>query len=135
MPVLRPNATLADYELLLPDSRVERLRGMLEKEFPRLPAEFQLATYIQPGGAHPDPRTHQIRILPTYGVFLLVSDNPHPRHKGEVLKTGYAVEMKAWREEEEASWRFVGAGDPALKFFRSAARQHLAALKNWREMN
>lgn len=128
--------TLADFEELLPDSRVEAIWERLRREFPRLPDDVQVATYIQPARLVPS-QLDRTRLVsqPERAVFLVISPNPHPRHKGEVLKSIASCLLTHWREEEDDAWRFAGKGDPAMKFFRLAAREHLAARKNWTELN
>lgn len=128
-------ASLADFEPLIPDSRVERLWGALRQEFPKLPEDFQLASYIQPRKLVPDKVTGELRMIPEQAIFVIVSANPHPRHKGEVLKSMARMSHRDWRSEEDEAFRFVGKGDPAMKFVRALAREHIRAYTNWSELN
>lgn len=129
--------TLADNELLLPDSRVEELWHALRKAYPKLPDDFQVATYIQPARLVPSQSGRgDLRHITERAVFLIVSKNPHPRHENEMLKTIASIPYTAWREEEANAWRFVNGGaDPALKFLRAAARDHIRTWTNYKEMN
>ena len=127
-------ASLADNELLLPDIRVEELWSRLMKEFPKLPHVTNFATYIQPERVVPRPGG-VIAQMPAQAVFLVVSPNPHPRHKGEMLKSIAQTTLEAWRASEAEAWRFVGKGDPALPIFRALCREHLASRKSWSELN
>lgn len=130
------SGTLADFETLLPDSRVERLRDAVAKAFPKLPEDFQLATYIQPSRLVPRPGgSGELVQIGERAVFLMVSPNPHPRYKGQMLKTQASMRMKLWREEEAEAAHFVSGADPALKFFRRMAREHIVARTNWTELN
>lgn len=127
--------TLADFEELLPDSRVEKIWERLRREFPRLPEDVQLATYIQPSRLVPSQLDRSRLVMkPERAVFLIVSPNPHHRHKGEMLKTVMSCSLADWRDEEKEAGHYVGKGDPAMRFFRAGAREHLQARKNWTEL-
>lgn len=99
----------------------------------KLPDVVTFATYEQP----PTPAVRRgIEIeMPAQAVFLVISPNPNPRHKGRIIKTFAAAQLVHWREKEDAAWRFNGAGDPAYPIFKELCRQHLAARKNWKELN
>ena len=127
-------ASLADNELLLPDIRVEELWSRLMKEFGHLPDDTAFASYIQPERVVPRPGGVIAR-MPAQAIFLVVSKNPHPRHKGEMLKSVAQTTLEAWRASEAEAWRFVGRGDPAMPIFRALCREHLASRKSWSELN
>lgn len=124
--------SLAKYDPLLPDSRVEQLEDRLRREM-KLPDVVTFATVEQ-------PPTEVVRrgvlvTMPAQAVFLVVSPNPHPRHRKQLIKTFAAAELAHWREKEDTAWRFAGAGDPAEPIFRELCRQHLAARQNYAELN
>lgn len=124
--------TLAQFDTLLPDSRVEVLRDVLGREL-RLPDEVNFTTHVQPA------RWAQVRgvdrEIPAQAVFLVTSPNPHPRHEGEIIRTHAATALEHWREKEDRSFRFVRAGDPAAVLFRALCAQHMDARRNWNELN
>ena len=125
-------ATLAQFDTLLPDSRVEVLRDVLGREF-RLPDEVNFSTHVQP------ERWAQVRDvdrqIPAQAVFLVTSPNPHERHKGETIRTHAATALDHWREKEDRAFRIVRAGDPAATIFKMLCAQHMDARRNWTELN
>lgn len=124
--------TLAQFDTLLPDSRVEALRDVLGREF-RLPDEVDFATYVQP--EREASVRGVIRMIPAQAVFIVTSPNPHERHKGETIRTHAATALEHWREKEDRSWRVVRAGDPAAIIFKMLCAQHMDARRNWNELN
>lgn len=124
--------TLGKFDPLLPDSRVEQLEDRLRREM-KLPDVVTFVTYEQ------DP-TWVVRkgvevLKPAHAVFIVLSPNPNPRHKGRAIKTFATAQLEHWREKEDTAWRFSGAGDPAYPIFKELCRQHLAARKNYAELN
>lgn len=128
------DSSLARYDTLLPDSRVDVLRDKLGREY-KLPDSVEFATYVQ------DEQWGQKdgleRLVPAHAVFLVVSPNPHPRlaKQKHVIKTHAATELTYWREKEDQSWRFVGRRDPAETIFRALCIQHMDARRNYEELN
>lgn len=133
---VRPDVSksLAQFDTLLPDSRVERIREMILHEFPTLGDDMQIATYVQDRQMIEDPDTGIQRPYEAQAVFLMVSPNPHKRHVGDIIKTNAFTSLKNWREGEK-EYRHSGDVDLALNFFRAIARNHLEILTNWRELN
>lgn len=126
--------TLADFEELLPNSRVERLEGQLRKEM-KLPDEVEFATYEQPPQWYDDEATGLRRLQPAQAFFIVVSPNPHPRHQGKAIKSFAFTPIKDWRSAEAEAGHYAGVGDPALPIFKALCREHLEQRKNWTEMN
>ena len=125
--------TLAQFDELLPDRRVRKIRDALLELYPDLGDEMQIATYVQP--KQMIERENGMSIpYPEQAVFLMVSPNPHPRHVGEIVKTNAFTDLKNWREEE-FNTRHSSDVDLALGFFKMIAREHRAVLQNWRELN
>ena len=124
--------TLAQFDTLLPDSRVEVLRDVLGREL-RLPDEVNFTTHVQP------ERWANVRgverKLGAQAVFLVTSPNPHERHGGETIRTHAATALEHWREKEDRSFRIVRAGDPAAIIFKMLCAQHMDARRNWVELN
>lgn len=126
------DTSLARYDTLLLDSRVEELRDKLGREY-RLPDSVEFATYIQTEQwAEKDGIQRRI---PAQAVFLVLSPNPHPRLSKHVIKTHAFTDLRFWRSKESSAWRYVGIGDPAAVIFRSLCAQHMAARKNYTELN
>jgi hypothetical protein len=124
-------SSLAQYESLLADSRVDALRDKLGREL-QLPDEVEFATYVQDEQwAEKDGLQ---RLVPAHAVFLVLSPNPHPRLAKHTLKSHAATRLSYWRQKEDQMWRFVGRQDPAELIFRALAVQHMDARKNYTEM-
>lgn len=126
--------SLAIYDTLLPDSRVEKIRDQIMQEFPTIGDEMQIATYVQDRQMLQHPETGITQPYEAQAVFVMVSPNPHKRHVGDVIKTNAFTSLKNWREGEK-EYRHSGDVDLALNFFRAIAREHLEILTNWRELN
>jgi hypothetical protein len=125
-------STLAQFDVLLPDARVERLRAKLGQEL-RLPDEVEFATYVQ-------PKRWAVKDgielpVPPHAVFLVVSPNPHPRLAGQTIRSHAATRLEHWREKEDQKWRFAGVGDPAEMIFRALCIDHLRTRRNYQELN
>lgn len=124
--------TLADYETLLPDSRVEQLRALIGKEL-GLPDEVGFATYVQPPT---EVNRRGIYVLePARAVFVVTCPNPHPRYAGKVMMSYATAEYQDWKAREAEAWRFVGVGDPAFGIFKAIARRLMADRRNMQELN
>ncbi len=124
--------TLADYEQLLPDERVWRIREKLGREL-KLPDAVDFATFIVPerwGEQDGIAVLHQATV-----VFAVVSPNPHKRLSSENIMTEATTRLEWWREKEDEVWRFVHSTDPAERIFRALCIQHLEARKNYSELN
>lgn len=125
---------LDQFPELLPDSRVERLWDKLRKEL-TLPDEVEFATYEQPPQWADDPKTGLRTLKPAQANFIVVSPNPHPRHKGRLIKTFAFCDLSGWRDAEREAGHYAGVGDPAEPIFRALVREHLKQRKNWKELN
>jgi hypothetical protein len=68
-------------------------------------------------------------------VFLVVSENPHPRHKGKIIKSYAITPERDWKSAEAEAAHFAGVGDPAYPIFKSLARQHLEKRQAMKELN
>ena len=125
--------TLAQFDELLSDRRVRKIRDEILELYPDLGGEMQIATYVQP--KHLVDREDGISIMnPEQAVFLMTSPNPHPRHVGDIVKTNAFTSLANWRESEY-DLRHSSDTDLALRFFKAIAREHRAVLQNWRELN
>jgi hypothetical protein len=134
--VQRPDISrsLAQFDNLLDNSRVERIREKLLALYPDLGDKMQIATYVQPRQMLQAEEGGLTKPYPEQAVFLMVSPNPHKRHVGDIIKTNAFTPLKAWMEDEREN-RHRSDVDTALSFFKEIAKEHLAVLKNWREMN
>lgn len=116
-------ANLARYETVLSDRRVEALWARISKELNFGSADVQFASYLQP------PRTVEKggRVVSQAEtvVFLVVSPNPHPRHKGRMIKSYAVTPERDWVDAEREAAHFVGMGDPAYPIYKALSRQHL----------
>jgi hypothetical protein len=126
------NTATPDLEPLLPDARVWRLRAQVGQEM-RLDDDVDFATAIEEGGMV--ARGGILVPKPTMVLFIISSPNPHPRHRGRPITSVTRNSLNAWKQMEDARWRFNAAGDPALKIFRALARGHMETVKNFRELN
>lgn len=125
--------SLAQFDTLLPDLRVERIREQLLQMFPSLGDDMQIATYVQDRQMLQDPETGIMKPYEEQAVFVMVSPNPHKRHVGDIIKTNAFTSLKNWREGEK-EYRHSADVDLALNFFKAIAREHLEVLTNWREL-
>ena len=122
---------LAQYEPALAQSRLDDIHFQVLKRV-RMPDEVDFATYIQPPVE--GKRNGLYVLLPENVVFLVVSPNPNPRYQNKLIKTFAVVSMEDWRAKEGERWHYVGAPDPALPIFTEMARQHMAARRDWKEL-
>lgn len=125
-------SSLAQYESLLDDRRVEKLRDKLGREL-RLPDVVEFASYVQE--EQWGQKDGLQRLVPAHAVFIVVSPNPHPRMKKAIIKSHAAALLSHWREKEDGAWRFAGVGDPAEPIFRALCVQHMATRQDYVELN
>jgi hypothetical protein len=129
-------ATLDQFPELLSDLRVEKVWDRLRQEM-KLPDGVDFATYEQPPQTVPQRTSGGLVVpveQPAQAVFLVVSPNPHPRHKGRLIKSFAFVELSEWLKKEAEAWRFVGVPDASYAIFKELCRQHLASRKNFEEL-
>ena len=125
--------TLAQFDTLLTDGRVEKIREKLLDLYPTLGNEMQIASYVQPKQMLQHEEHGLVKPLPEQAVFLMTSPNPHERHVGDIVKTNAFCPLEAWRKDEREN-RHSADVDTALDFFKAIAREHLQVLTNWREL-
>ena len=111
-----PAQNLSQFDELLTDSRLEPIWDKLRREM-NFAESVQFATYIQPE-SWAEERGINVR-KPDQAFFIVVSPNPHPRHKTSVIKTFAFCKLSDWRAQEGEAWRYVGVGDPAVPIFKA----------------
>jgi hypothetical protein len=126
--------SLAQYDTLLTNSRVEKIREKLLALHPELGDDMQIATYVQPRQMLQEDQGSLIKRLPAQAVFLMVSPNPHKRHVGDIVKTNAFCPLSVWLQDERDN-RHSADVDTALGFFKAIADEHLGVLANWRALN
>lgn len=126
--------TLAQFEELLSNSRLRRIRDEILELWPDLGDEMQIATYVQPKQMIERDDGIVVIPYPEQAVFLMVSPNPHKRHVGDIVKTNAFTDLKNWRASE-FDVRHSTDSDLALGFFKEIAREHRSVLQDWRELN
>lgn len=121
----------ASFDILIPDSRIERIAHALRREF-RLPEEVQFAATLDP------PTTivteagieMETREIPTFTIAI-----PHPKHPTLTHLIQGRAPLKSWRNDE---WNYRHSSmledDPAYQAFRRLAPQAAEWLKNAREL-
>ena len=127
-----------DFEPLLTDSRVDKIAGLLRIAYPQLPPETEIFSFIvPPQKVVKDDREVEI---PAQAVFALKS--PHPRrtfdpfYKDKELLSNTATWLRVWEAEEKQRLHYVSAReDPAFGPFSIAARNHLRAIRDFKELN
>lgn len=129
--IIIPRGTLARYPTALPDSRVEQIWDRLKEEL-HFPHVVEFATYVQP--ARVVEKAGKLYSKPESIVFLVVSPNPHPRHKGKTIKSFAIVSVEDWYAYEKEKWRHVGVEDAAYPIFKRLCRDHMAARQNMKEL-
>lgn len=134
--VVRPDVSksLAQFDNLLDDSRVERIREKLLALYPALGDDMQIATYVQPKQMLQHEENGLTKPFPAQAVFVMVSPNPHKRHVGDIVKTNAFCALADWYADQRENRHSAGV-DTAFEFFKQIASEHLAVLTNWREMN
>lgn len=127
----------ADFEPLLTDARVDKIADLLRLAYPQLPQDIEVFSFIVP------PQKAEVRgeevTIPAQAVFALQS--PHPRRSFDAyyldkeLMSNTACWLSAWEHEERMRLHYVSArDDPAFAPFAIAARNHLRAIKNYKEL-
>lgn len=122
-------ASLADAEPLLTDERVGRIEGTIRREFPGLPDMAAFATCI----VQPPPTEDQWGLVyPSPPEAWFVISGPWPKEPEKSLGMWYQdigrTPLDKWRAYEAESKHYVdGREDAALRWFRIAARNFLAA--------
>ncbi len=118
---------LALGEPLLTDRRLEKVAGRLVVEFPKLlDYETDFVTWIQ----EPQELLVEglVRKLPRVAVLGMVSPNPKHPDSSQLSKAGMWYDH--WREEDQMFGRMNQKDDPALKFYRVLAKEHLRLMDN-----
>jgi hypothetical protein len=127
-----------DFEPLLTDERVGKIVELLRIAYPQLPVDTEFFSFVVP------PQTvekdgQEIEI-PAQAVFAL--KGPHPRgtfdqfYKDKELMSNTACWLRVWEHEERQRLHYVsGRDDPAWGPFAIATRNHLRAIKDYKELN
>lgn len=126
-----------DFEPLLDDDRVDRIAGLVRLSFPTLPVDTQFFTFVVP--PQKVERDGEEVEIPAQAVFAVQS--AHPRrtfdafYRDKELMSNTACWLPIWEREERQRMHFVsGPDDPAFGPFSIAARNHLRAIKNLKEL-
>lgn len=130
-----PGKFLDKFPTALSDSRMEKIWFQLRKEM-NLPDVVDFASYVQPPQEIEKEvkGVHRLLKLPEQVVFLVVSPNPQKRWKGKLIKSFAFTTVEDWHAAEKEAKHYAGREDPAVDIFRGLCRQHLAARKNWEDM-
>lgn len=126
-----------DFEPLLSDDRVGKITGMLRVAYPQLPPDIEVFSFIVPPQVvERDGEEHKI---PAQAVFALKSSHPRATfdkfYTDKELMSNTATWMAVWEAEARQRAHYVSTQeDPAWGPFNIAARNHLRAIKNMKEL-
>lgn len=103
-------------EALVPDRRLDRVAGLLRKEYPRLPEEAKFVTFEQPS-TYADMGDGLIRPIAAVAVFAVEIPNPrHPELPRLFTKSTWMDTWRTWDRNARHDGQVVA--DPLYQIYK-----------------